>query len=157
MDQQAIFTLWKFGAGCPPETVIYVHGYNRDEAEAKEEFNRIQKSLGSSDYRVPLAGFSWSSKTYYLISQANAENNGPLLAEFIRGFENECPNTDIRIVAHSLGASVIKSSIVNLERDLTAGNNDSKIIKSVHLLGVVISNQSIANNFAIWKCNGKGS
>jgi hypothetical protein len=31
----------KFGAGCPPETAIYVHGWSRNETEADEEFNRI--------------------------------------------------------------------------------------------------------------------
>jgi hypothetical protein len=69
----------------------------------------------------------------------------PLLADFIRSFKDQCPNTDIRIVAHSLGASVVNSTIINLDRNSTSNNNDSKLIKSVHLLGAAISNQSIAN------------
>jgi Alpha/beta hydrolase of unknown function (DUF900) len=146
MNQQAIFALWKFGAGCPPEIVIYVHGYNKDDAEAKEEFHRIQKSFAANGYRIPLIGISWSSKTYYSDAQTNAGINGPLLADFVKSFKNECPNTEIRIVTHSLGASVADSTIVSLDRDSKHGSNDTGIIKSVHLLGAAISNQSIANN-----------
>jgi hypothetical protein len=45
-------------AGYPPEVAIYVHGFNRNDAEAIEEFNRIQTSLNHSNYRIPLIGFS---------------------------------------------------------------------------------------------------
>jgi hypothetical protein len=48
----------KFGAGYPPEVAIYVHGFNRNDAEARDEFNRIQTSLNHSNYRIPLIGFS---------------------------------------------------------------------------------------------------
>ena len=29
------FTLTKFGSGCPDKIAIYIHGYNRDDGEAK--------------------------------------------------------------------------------------------------------------------------
>ncbi len=46
----------KFGAGYPPEIAIYVHGFNRNDADAREEFNRIQTSLNHSNYRYLLLG-----------------------------------------------------------------------------------------------------
>src|SRR5918993_202674 len=78
--------LLNFGTGCPPETAVYIHGWNRDEAEAAEEFDRVQASLSHNNYRIPLIGFSWNSKTNYFIAQDNANDNGPLLAQFIVNF-----------------------------------------------------------------------
>jgi hypothetical protein len=43
-------------------------------------------------------------------AKINAENNGPKLANFTMGLKEECQNTDIRLIAHSLGAAVIDSS-----------------------------------------------
>ena len=65
------YTLTKFGSGCPPEIAIYIHGFNKDDTEAKEEFNRIQKSLDNNNYRIPLVGFSWDSKTLWEIAKNN--------------------------------------------------------------------------------------
>lgn len=31
------FTLSKFGLGCPPEIANYIHGFNRDDTEAREQ------------------------------------------------------------------------------------------------------------------------
>lgn len=102
----------KFGAGCPPEVAICVHGFNRNDAEAREEFNRIQTSLNHSNYRIPLIGFSCNSKTDYLLAQNNAKDNGLKLAQFIVDFDKRCPDTHIRVVSHSLGASVVETTLV---------------------------------------------
>lgn len=54
------YTTEKFN-GCPAEIAILIHGYNRNEAESGEEFNRIQMSLKSNNSTIPLIGFSWVS------------------------------------------------------------------------------------------------
>ena len=87
------FTLTKFASDCPNEILIYIHGYNRDDIEAKEEFNRIQTSLTYNNYRIPLVGFSWDSKVLWEIAKTNAKENGPKLAQYIVDFHNKCPNT----------------------------------------------------------------
>lgn len=138
------FTLTKFGSGCPEKIAIYIHGYNRDDAEAKEEFNRIQTSLNYNNYRVPLVGFSWDSKVLWEIAKTNAKENGPKLAQYIVDFHNKCPNTKIHLIAHSLGAAVVDSALVILDKN-SNWNNSSKIA-SVHLLAAAINNKLIANN-----------
>jgi hypothetical protein len=50
MEELINKTVDKFGGNgsCPLEIAIYIHGFNgfnRDESEAGEEFNRIQSSL----------------------------------------------------------------------------------------------------------------
>jgi hypothetical protein len=48
----------KLDVGCPPEIVIYVHNFNKDSTDTKEEFNRIQTSLNDTNYKTPLIGLS---------------------------------------------------------------------------------------------------
>jgi hypothetical protein len=143
-------SLMKFGSGCPPEIVIYIHGFNKNDMEANEEFNRIQTSLNYNNYKIPLIGFSWNSKVDYPQAQNNAKDNGLELAKFISDFKNKCKETDIRLVSHSLGAAVVNSTLINLgnNQSLLANtdNNNSKPLKSVHLLGAAINNTWIANN-----------
>src|SRR5215213_2071454 len=69
------FTLAKFGSDCPPEIAIYVHGFNRNDIVANEEFNRLQISLLHNNYRIPVVGFSWDSKTDWSIAKTNAIKN----------------------------------------------------------------------------------
>jgi uncharacterized protein YcfL len=133
------FTLTKFGSDCPPEIAIYVHGFNRDAIEAKEEFNRLQNSLLHNNYRIPLVGFSWDSKTDWPNAKTNASANGPKLADFITNFTNICSNTNIRILAHSLGAAVVNSTLLSLNQNV----NWTGKITSVHLLGAAINNSVI--------------
>lgn len=135
------YTLTKFGSGCPPETAIYIHGFNRNDSEAKEEFNRIQTSLIHDNYRIPLVGFSWDSKGFWEIAKTNAKDNGPMLALYIISFHEKCPNTDIRIIAHSSGAAIVDNALVNLNN-----SNWNNKIASVHLLGAAINNQRLADN-----------
>jgi hypothetical protein len=137
------FTLTKFGSDCPNEVAIYIHGYNRNDTEAKEEFNRIQTSLTFNNYRIPLVGFSWDSKVLWEQAKINAKENGPKLADYIISFHNKCPNTKIHLIAHSLGASIIDNALVILDKN--SKWNNSKIA-SVHLLGAAINNKLIENN-----------
>jgi Alpha/beta hydrolase of unknown function (DUF900) len=136
------FTLAKFGSDCPPEIGIYVHGFNRNDIEANEEFNRLQLSLLHNNYRIPIVGFSWDSKTDWLIAKTNAIKNGPKLADVISNFTHICPNSDIRILTHSLGASVVTSTLISLNENV----NWTDKITSVHLLGAAINNSLIAES-----------
>jgi esterase/lipase superfamily enzyme len=154
ITQQVDYTITKFNASCPSEVAIYIHGFNKDKDDAGEEFNRIQTSLNKNNYSIPLIGFSWESKVLWPQAKVNAKNSGEELAKFILGFkkENKCPNTDIRIIAHSLGAAVVDSTLSNLDNYLDAKiSNNSKIIKTVHLLGAAINNKLIANDTSFGK------
>ena len=65
--------------------------------------------------------------------------------------KSKCPDTHIRLIAHSLGAAVINSTLINLDNThqiwkSNINNNNSKIIKSVHVLGAAINNELIVKN-----------
>jgi esterase/lipase superfamily enzyme len=135
-------TFTKFGSGCPPEIAIYIHGFNKSTTDAREEFDRLQTSLIYNNYRIPLVGFNWDSKTDWDTAKNNARENGLYLAQFIIGLKNKCPNSDIHIIAHSLGSSVVGSALVILD----ASSSWKGKIESTYLLGASINNQLIGNN-----------
>ena len=134
-------TLSQFGSGCPPEIAIYIHGFNKNDIEANEEFNRIQSSLIHNNYRIPLVGWSWDSKVLWPTATINAKDNGPMLALYITSFHEKCPSTDIHIIAHSLGTAIVDNALVNLNNNFNWNNK----IATVHLLGAAIDNKLIAN------------
>jgi alpha/beta hydrolase family protein DUF900 len=144
---------------CPSqkEIAIYVHGAWTNKASANEQFNRTAISLATNNYAIPLIGFSWDSNTPFnedgwKTAKTIAEKNGHKLARFIMDFKNECQDTEIRIIAHSLGAAVVNSTLISLSNshEWNTTNNDFNIT-SVHLLGAAIDRNAIASNTTFGK------
>lgn len=146
------------------EIVIYVHGWNADEESAISQFKIVKKSLESPeiDYRHPVIGFSWDSNTIgfypwnWLIGKSIAEQNGLKLGKFILDYKEYCEQAKIRLVGHSLGASVILNALERLHNDpeLSLWNAPDRNYKveSVHLLGAAVNPEdvSIRNGFGIY-------
>jgi len=159
---------------CPPAISIYVHGIWATPAIANEQTERVFLSLKNLDYNNPVIGFSWDSNTSlshngWEIAKIIANNNGPLLANFIFDFKKKCPDSEVRIVAHSLGSRVILSSLQSIDDleqfpSLATNNNEtatSKIIKSVHLMGAAVDDEQLSidpsdciSNIPALECSG---
>ena len=73
--------------------------------------------LDYNNNTVPLIGFSWNSIPPYPAAKNNAVENGPELAKFTSTFKNRCPDSDIRIIAYSLGTEVVKSTLIKLKQN----------------------------------------
>jgi hypothetical protein len=140
---------------CPhqKQIAIYIHGVWTDETSANEQFDRTAKSLAANDYSIPLIGFSWDSNTPlskngWGIAKNIARDNGPKLAQFIFDFKNKCKDTDIRLIAHSLGAAVVNSTLITISNNQALNNNvnNNFNIKSVHLLGAAMDRNTAASN-----------
>jgi Alpha/beta hydrolase of unknown function (DUF900) len=139
---------------CPTqkEIVIYIHGDWADEASANEQVNRTAMSLKSNNYTIPLISFSWDSNTPFSEegwkdAKTIAASNGPKLAQFMLDFKNKCKESNIRLIAHSLGAAVVNSTVVSLSNNPNTDFN----ITSVHLLGAAIDSGEIASNATFGK------
>jgi hypothetical protein len=139
---------------CPPqrEIVIYIHGPWTDVISANEQANRTAMSLESNNYSIPLTSFSWDSNTPFneegwKDAKTIAASNGPKLAQFILDFKNKCKESNIRLIAHSLGAAVVNSTLVSLSNNPNTDFN----ITSVHLLGAAIDRGEIASNATFGK------
>jgi hypothetical protein len=131
---------------CQNETVvIFVHGWEESEDNVKERLNRVKLSLENNSFMYPLIGFSWPSDTVWFGAKFIAAENGPRLAELISYVKNECPGTDIRLLAHSLGARVVLSSLDSLHKS-QAWNSNNFTIKSVDLLGAAVDDEEVSTS-----------
>ncbi len=115
-------------------------------------------SLRNSGYNniFYLIGFSWDSDTAFSpddirtsqrgwnIAKNIANENGPLLAQFIDNFKQECGEDNLRIIAHSLGARVVLSAIQSLYVNDNDTSPDSRSITSVHLLGPAVNDEQVS-------------
>jgi esterase/lipase superfamily enzyme len=141
---------------CPSqkEIAIYIHGVWTDENSANEQVNRTAMSLEANNNTIPLIGFSWDSNTPFSEegwknAKTIAANNGPKLAQFILDFKNKCEDTEIRLIAHSLGAAVVNNTLVSLSNNQEGNTNFN--ITSVHLLGAAIDRSGITANTTFGK------
>lgn len=148
----------EFNGQCKGEVAIYVHGvwttahfpsfpYFED---AIEIFDRARMSLANLNYEIPLIGFSWDSDTPisplgWETAKIIAKKNGPKLAEFIYDLKDKCPNTAIRLVAHSMGARVVLSSLDSLTNNMN-WNNNNYTIASVNLIGAAVDDEEVSKN-----------
>jgi hypothetical protein len=147
---------------CPEEpnkTAIYIHGYGVNgktfaSENALEIFSRVNMSLYKSLYNnnitLNIIGFNWDSditnkEKGWEIAKYVAKNNGLKLAQFILDFKNNCPDADIRLIAHSLGSRVALSSI-DILNNHPEWNDKNFTVKSVHLLAAAVDDEEISKN-----------
>jgi hypothetical protein len=146
---------------CTQEVLIYVHGVwtardNVDEAaegmfeNAIEVSDRARLSLESLGFTFPVIGFSWDSDTDlspsgWYNAKIVAKENGPKLAQFIADLKERCPQTAVRLIAHSLGARVVLSSLESLNNNQGWNNNNFQIT-SVHLMGAAVDDDEISKD-----------
>ena len=150
------------GTSCPKEAVIYVHGIwtgiGSFSANLESEagiFDRARMSLAANDYSIQVIGFSWDSNTTvtidgsgWSIAKKIAQDNGPKLAHFLFDYKNTCPDTDIRIIAHSLGATVVLVALQDLtgNQEWNSSGGTNFIVESVHLMGAAVDNEQVSTN-----------
>ncbi|MGH9963332.1 MAG: DUF726 domain-containing protein, partial [Nitrososphaeraceae archaeon] len=95
------------------------------------------------DSNTPLNKSGWET------AKNIAEMNGPKLAQFVIDFKNKCKNTDIRLIAHSLGAAVVNRTLISLNNSQQWDEKSGLNITSVHLLGAAIDRSSVAANMTL--------
>jgi pimeloyl-ACP methyl ester carboxylesterase len=148
------------GTGCPEEAAIYIHGvwtgtgsfFANFETETGI-FDRARMSLAANNYSIPVIGFSWDSNTTIItpdnsgwsIAKDIAQNNGPKLAHFIFDYKSNCSTTDIRIIAHSLGARVVLNALQELTGNQEWNSKNFKI-ESVHLMGAAVDDEQVSTD-----------
>ncbi len=119
---------------------------------APEIFERAKLSLENSGYTFPVIGFSWDSDTNidtegegWNYAKIIAKENGPKLAKFILDLKDKCTQTKIRLIAHSLGARVVLSSLDSLNKNQIWNANNFKIT-SVNLMGAAVDDDEVSKN-----------
>jgi hypothetical protein len=146
LNASSILRLDNDRRNCPGEIAIYIHGVWSNEAGAREQADRVNRSLRNSGYQVLLIGFSWDSNTEvssqgWDLAKKIANANGYKLAEFISSFKEICPEDNVRILAHSLGARVTLAALQSLY-DNPGWNGIT--VTSVHLMGAAVDDEQIS-------------
>ncbi len=149
---------------CPKEAAIYVHGvwtgigsFSANLESEAEIFDRARMSLAVNNYSIPVIGFSWDSNTTiatdgigWSIAKKIAQDNGPKLAHFLFDYKSKCPDTQIRIIAHSLGAMVVLSALQDLTSNQgwnsSGGGSSNFKVESVHLMGAAVDDEQVSTD-----------
>lgn len=126
----------------PEELIVFVHGWAHDPVRARKKFRQVTTALRGEGVDNPVVGYSWDSNTetlQYWQADEIADLNADKLGTFIRDYQAASPDTDVRVIAHSLGARMITEC---LEFFMDRGYDTS--IKSVDLLGGAIEDDKVA-------------
>jgi Alpha/beta hydrolase of unknown function (DUF900) len=148
------------GTSCPKEATVYVHGVwtgiGSSSANLENEtgiFDRARMSLAVNNYSIPVIGFSWDSNTTittngigWSIAKKIAQDNGPKLAHFLFDYKSTCPDTDVRIIAHSLEAKVVLSALQDLNDNQGWNSSRNFNIESIHLMGAAVDDEQVSTN-----------
>ena len=128
------------------ELTLFVHGWNNDD-DANDDIDsayECQLALERNGYGGDVAVFTWDSDkgdswwdAGWTDAKCIANRNGEKLANFVTDWNDEV-GTDVRLIAHSLGARVVGDALRSLVEDFGATN----AVRSVSLLGGAIDDQS---------------
>jgi len=131
------------------EITIMIHGLRNNKEAAVNKFAIAKRRLKQLRYKHPVIGFSYDSNTKgahlkkqelkaLRVGEMIARKNGKNLSQFIMDFKKHSPETKIRLIGHSLGSTVIVSTIKNLARK----QKNKNIVESVHFFGASIQSDS---------------
>lgn len=143
------------GGPCPADLAIVVHGAGSSAAAAQEQFKRARAALKLNGYHGLAVGFSWDADTTAGDGRtggdgrANAESNGPKLAEFVDDFRYACRAAKLHVVAYDLGALAALEAVRALRTNdggrhgyYWNGPLAGAVIDDVHLLGAAVGDES---------------
>ena len=131
------------------EITIMIHGLRNDKKAAVNKFAIARRRLRKLRYKHPVVGFSYDSNTKgahlrkqelkaLRVGELIARKNGKNLSQFIIDFKKQNPKTKVRLIGHSLGSTVIVSTVKNLAKR----QNTKNIIDSVYFFGASIQHDS---------------
>lgn len=126
----------------PEELLVFVHGWLSDEEAALGRMSLLRYSLESNGYKHPVIGFTWDTEqtaAEWESGKIIADWNGPKLAQFTADYARENPETKVRYISNSLGASPIFSALKTLDE---SGYED--IVESATIMGGTVPSRSVS-------------
>lgn len=127
------------------ELTLMVHGWRNDDQDALNTAQETENALPDNDYDGDVAAYSWDSDKGdsldlgWADAKDIAERNGPKLANFITEW-NANVGTDVRLIAHSLGARVTVFAMKSLEERF----DTSDAVVSATLLGGAVAEDAVS-------------
>lgn len=130
---------------------LFVHGWRASESDALDGAYEAQQALEENGYDGDVAAYSWDADEGDSIdlgwtdAKEIAERNGQKLANAVTDW-NDDEGTDVRLIAHSLGARVTVATMESLEADFDAED----AITSATLLGGAIEEDDPSLDAGWW-------
>ncbi|WP_077207559.1 alpha/beta hydrolase [Halorientalis sp. IM1011] len=126
----------------PSELVVFVHRYDKGLTGALESLRGFNDAVRSAGYDEALIGLDWDAdEGRWNQTVEIADRNADKLGTFVRDYQDENPDTDVRLVAHGGGAKTVAEC---LEFFMDRGYDTS--VTSVDFLGGAIDNDSVATD-----------
>jgi hypothetical protein len=121
------------------ELLVFVHGWNVTDAEALDIFSSAKESFRANDFDESIVGFSYGSDRDWESAKEVAVRNGPKLGSYLQSVRERYPDRTLRLVAHSLGARVVLSTLSWL-----TDQGSADLVASTSLLGGAADDHSVA-------------
>jgi esterase/lipase superfamily enzyme len=132
--------------GLGDETLtLFIHGWRASEEDALNGAYETQLALEQNGYGGDVASYTWdadegdSVDLGWADAKDIAEKNGKKLANVVTDWNNQ-QGTDVRLIAHSLGARVTIFTMKSLEEDFGAAD----AVKSATLLGGAVEEDDVS-------------
>ena len=135
---------------CPPEIVIFVHGWGVSPGGAIEQLDRVKMSLEKNKYKTTLIGFNCGSNIDWVPAKELTKNQGEKLSKFVSDYKDICKNeqgknSDVRLLGHSMGGRVILNALDELHNS-PQWNNNNFTISSVTLMGPAVDDEEVSTD-----------
>lgn len=116
------------------ELALYAHGWmGRNTSD--DQAHSYATALEAEGYTEPVVSVTWDSNTLnFWGAERNATTAGERLAEWVRSYRADKPETTIRLAGHSLGGRLSLATLEALGGD--------EVIETVSLLGAAVDDDS---------------
>jgi len=118
------------------ELVVFVHGWNVEEAGARDGAYTAELALENQGTYETNVGFTWDSNRDWWTAVDIAKKNGVKLAAWVTDHVDR-GGDPLRLIAHSLGAQVAMSAVNHL-----AAWGYENVVESVSFVGAAVPDQS---------------
>lgn len=116
-----------WGAG---DITVVVHGYDNSHEAALSNFEMVHHELESIGYPGEVVGWSWESDISFEGAEQVAMADAKRLANFLQDHRDWYPDSNLRVLSHSLGARMVFIALWYLREKL----DDERTLNSVHTL-----------------------
>ncbi len=142
--------------GTSGDVLIFVHGYNNDQAGIMSRHDRLQTNLAAEKWRGVVVSFDWPSENNtlnYLEDRSDAAETARELVDrgitlLARGQDNGC-ETNVHLLGHSTGAYVIMESFAQAEKNGGLFQSQWRVGQAVFIAGDIAADSlSIDSDWA---------
>ncbi|MFB6083550.1 MAG: hypothetical protein ABEJ94_04825 [Halorientalis sp.] len=122
------------------EVVLYIHGWlELLTGGAADQGYTLQRALRKAGYDKPTLAYNYpSSSPNWWGQKDGAEKSGREFASWLRDYREANPDTDIRLIVHSLGARTGAGLLDELVNEM-----GGEPVRSLEILGGAISREAV--------------